>query len=312
MRFKRWLGAAVAVGVLTAAAPAQAQTPSPTACPALFHVLHPDTVGDLVLAEGRYRITTFGTGRPTCSQASDLLRQFLEDWDGRLQRPWVVDTELNGFTRGADSTTGFSLALVAPDVPDSGGGGRYPATGAACPGFFQVLHDDRIGTFVIPTGYYRITVLGVGRLTCAGASTLLGEFLRDYDGVLQDGWELDPVNATFFRDNTHNSGFRLKPATPDEARNADRGTHPAGGSRRCPATFRVRNNDRIGRLRLRAGSYAITTSRLNCTAASSMFTQFLDDTDGVLPRPWRVDPDEGAFWRGQGTSIGFRVKRVRA
>jgi hypothetical protein len=315
MRFDRWLRAAVVVGALAVAAPAQAQaqTPAPVAavCPALFHVLHDDTVGDLVLAAGRYRITTFGTGAPTCFHASDLLRQFLEDWDGRLPRPWVPDVQLNGFTRGSGGTTGFALAMASPPDPDSGGGGRHPATGAACPGLFQVLHNDRIGRFTIPAGYYRITVLGIGRLTCARASSLLGEFLQDFDGVLQDGWALDAVHGAFFQDDTHNTGFRLKPATPDEARNTDRGTHPATGARRCPATFRVRNNDRIGRLRLRAGSYSITTSRLNCTAAASMFTQFLQHPDGVLPRPWRVDPVEAAFWRGRGTSIGFRVKRVR-
>jgi hypothetical protein len=313
MRLRRWIGAAVVVGALAAAQPAQAQTPGPVSavCPALFHVLHDDTVGDLALVAGRYRITTFGTGAPTCMQASDLLRQFLEDWDGRLPRPWVTDVQLSGFTRGSDGTTGFALALAAPNVPDSGGGGRHPATGADCPGLFQVLHDDRIGRFVIPAGYYRITVLGVGRLTCARASTLLGRFLQDFDGRLGGGWRLDPVTAAFFQGNTHSTGFRIKPATPDEARNTDRGTHPESGTRRCPATFRVRNDDRVGRLRLPAGSYFITTSRLNCTAAASMFTEFLQHPDGALPRPWRVDPVLAAFWRGSGTSIGFRVKRTR-
>jgi hypothetical protein len=315
MRYDRWLRAAVVIGALAVAAPAQAQTPTPgpvaAVCPALFHVLHDDAVGALELAEGRYRITTFGTGAPTCSQASDLLRQFLEDWDGRLPRPWIVDAQLSGFTRGEDATTGFAVAPAAPTDPDAGGGGRHPATGADCPGLFHVLHDDRIGTFVIPAGYYRVTVLGVGRLTCARASTLLAEFLQDFDGVLEDGWELDTTHGAFFQDDTHNSGFRLEPAVPGEPRNDDRGTHPDDGARRCPATFRVRNNDRIGRLRLRAGRYFITTYRLNCTAAASMFTQFLQRPSGVLPRPWRVDPAEAAFWRGRGTSIGFRVKRAR-
>jgi hypothetical protein len=311
----RWLSAAVIAGVLALAAPAHAQTPVPApvaaVCGSLFHVLHDDQIGSLVLAEGRYRITTFGTEAPTCFQASDLLRQFLEDWDGRLRRPWVTDAQLQGFTRGSGGTTGFALAFVPLNVPDNGGGGRHPATGAACPGFFHVLHDDFIGQFEVPAGWYRITVLGVGRLTCASASALLAEFLEDFNGRLPRGWRLDTTHGAFLKGATHNTGFRFKEITPDEPPNDNGGTHPASGSDRCPATFRVQNNDRIGSLRLRRGNYRITTSgRINCTAAASLFTEFLEHPEGDLPRPWRMDAQTASFQRGS-SSNGFRVKPVR-
>jgi hypothetical protein len=313
MRVHRWLGAAVVAGVLAAAAPAQAQTPAPVAavCPALFHVLHDDSVGSLVLPQGRYRITTFGTGAPNCSHASDLLRQFLEDWDGQLKRPWVVNAAIGGFTRGS-GTTGFTVTPAPPGTPDAGGGGRHPATGSDCPGLFQVLHTDFIGAVEVPAGWYRITVLSIGGLSCAQASTLFAQFLQDFDGRLPGGWALDPGTATFMQRNSPNTAFRVEAATPSEPRNDDRGSHPGTGANRCPASFRVQNNDRIGALRLPAGRYRITSyGRVNCTAAASLFTDFLQHPDGRLPRPWRLDADAGAFWRGASQANGFRAKPVR-
>jgi hypothetical protein len=311
----RWLPAAMVIGVLAAAAPAQAQTPTPgpvaAVCPALFHVLHSDHVGDLVLNEGRYRITTFGEGAPNCFQSSDLLRQFLEDWDGRrLPRPWVVDAQLPGFTQGSGGTTGFQLAPATPTVPDTGGGGRHPASGDDCPGFFHVLHDDYIGQSEVDAGWYRITVLAVGRLTCSRAATLFAEFLQDFGGRLQDGWQLDPVTGTFSQNSSLHLAFRVKEVAPGETRNDDRGTHPENGANRCPATFRVRNNDRIGALRLRAGNYRITSyGRISCAAASSLLADFLQA--GSVPRAWSIDTGEGSFWQGRGRRNGFRLKPVR-
>ena len=58
----------------------------------------------------------------------------------------------------------------------------------------------------------------------------------------------------------------------------------------CPS-FRVLHDDRIGPAVLPAGNYAITidpTSGLACGAAAKLFARFLEDYDGVLPRPWRV------------------------
>lgn len=305
------VAAAVAIGLLWApAAGAQTQLPTPaTACPALFHVLHDDTVGRLVLREGRYRITTFGSRAPSCAAASDLLRQFLEDWDGRLPRPWVVDVGLPGFRRGAGATTGFAVALD-PSGSDAGGGGRHPVAGDDCPGLFHVLHDDHVGRLAIEAGWYRITLLGMGRLSCVQAATWLARFLQDFNGVLGGGWRLDPLHATFARG--HNVGFRIKEVVADAPRDDVSRTHPAGN--RCPATFRVQNNDRIGRLRLRRGSYRITILRgggVSCAEAADLFAEFLQHPEGRLPRPWVIDRGRAAFRRGRQSNAGFRVKPVR-
>lgn len=56
----------------------------------------------------------------------------------------------------------------------------------------------------------------------------------------------------------------------------------------CPS-FRVLHNDRIGPANLPAGDYQVTTDAgLSCQAASQLFTRFLQDWDGNLPKPWRV------------------------
>jgi hypothetical protein len=58
----------------------------------------------------------------------------------------------------------------------------------------------------------------------------------------------------------------------------------------CPS-FRVLHDDRIGPAVFLAGSYAISiapAANLSCAAATKNFTRFLEDYDGVLPRPWIV------------------------
>jgi len=80
----------------------------------------------------------------------------------------------------------------------------------------------------------------------------------------------------------------------------------------CPS-FRVLHNDRIGPASLPAGSYAMTAKSdagVSCAAASKLFTRFLSDYDGVLPRPWRVVA-EGSGKAGfkKGAVVGFSVSR---
>ena len=72
-------------------------------------------------------------------------------------------------------------------------------------------------------------------------------------------------------------------------------------------------NDSIGRLRLRHGPYRVTllSKRLSCTAASRLLVGFLNDSDGVLARPWVVNTQTGTFTRGRGSRTGFRIKPAR-
>jgi hypothetical protein len=57
---------------------------------------------------------------------------------------------------------------------------------------------------------------------------------------------------------------------------------------KCPGTFQVLHNDRIGKLSLPGGPYNITASGVSCGTASQLFTQFLDDWDGRLPGGWKT------------------------
>ena len=310
-RIRSTLAAAVLLSVVALALPSASQA-APLRCPGTFQVLHDDHIGGMSLPAGPYVITVLESSRLSCDQASDLFRQFLEDYDGRLPRPWVANNTTRTFTRGSGSTTGFSV--VRSTGGGGGGGGRHPATGLACPGFFHVLHNDRIGRLRLPRGEYRITLLSHRRMTCARASRYFTQFLQDFDGKLPSPWVLDVETGSFMR-GSRNVGFRVKPTgnPPDPTPGTGGAVFPPTGQRRCPGTFRVLNRDRIGRLRLRAGRYLITTlsSRLSCRSASRLFTQFLMDTDGRLPRPWVLTVRNATFRRGRGSSRGFRVKPVR-
>lgn len=293
-------------GLLPASASAQS-----AACPSTFEVQHNDKIGRLSLPAGPYTVTLLNSSRLSCSDASDLFRQFLEDWDGRLPRPWRYSVQGSGrgtFTRGAGSSLGFSVA-PAGNSGGGGGGGRHPH-GAQCPGTFRVLHNDRIGTFRIPKGNYRLTLLSVGRISCSQASRYFAQFLQDFDGVLPNPWFLDPETGSFMR-GARNVGFRIKSAVgpPTPSGGGGGGTHPTAN--RCPGTFRVLNNDRIGQLRLAKGPYRITLlsgGGLSCQGASRQFTAFLQDFTGVLPRPWVLNVRTATFSRGRGSNTGFRVK----
>jgi hypothetical protein len=298
--------AALTAGAL--AAPGAASAQATVSCPDTFEVLHDDTVGALYLPKGHYEITVLSPGAISCAEAADLFRQFLEDWDGKLPRPWVVDAQYSRFTRGAGGGVGFSVA-PSGGGGGGGGGGHHPS-GAACPGTFQVLHNDRIGSFAVPKGNYRITLLSVGRISCAQAANYLARFLQDFDGVLPRPWFLDKETATFMR-GARNTGFRIKPwAGAAHPSGGGHGVHPTGN--RCPSTFRVLDNDSIGRLRLKKGPYRITLvgRGISCSRASQLFTSFLEDFEGDLPKPWRLNVQTATFTRG-GSGAGFRVKPAR-
>jgi hypothetical protein len=293
----------LAAVALTLPAAASAQTGTAAVCPPTFAVLHDDQIGSMSLPAGPYTITVTGL---SCAQASDLFRQFLEDFDGRLPRPWVANAASRTFSRGQGGSVNFSVA-PAGNHGGGGGGGHHPH-GAVCPGTFQVLHNDFIGTFSIPRGQYMITLLSVGRISCARAATLFARFLQDFDGILPRPWFLDPETGSFMRG--RNVGFRIKELVgPPNPNGGGSGTHPTGN--RCPGTFRVLNNDRIGQLQLPRGRYRITLvgRGFSCSQASSQFTDFLQDFAGNLPRPWRMNVQTATFRRGS-SGPGFRVKPV--
>jgi hypothetical protein len=79
----------------------------------------------------------------------------------------------------------------------------------------------------------------------------------------------------------------------------------------CPS-FRVLHSDRIGAASFPAGSYGVTVEPgLSCQVSSQLFARFLEDYDGVLPKPWRVVAEgsgKASFTRG--SLPGFSVART--
>jgi hypothetical protein len=297
----------VVLGAIGLAAPAGAA--AETKCPFTFRVQHNDRIGNLQLPAGNYNIFVINQAQLSCERATDLFRQFLEDWDGRLPRPWINVRGTATFTRGAGSTTGFRVARATGGGGGGGGGGNHPHGGTSCPSYFTVLHNDHIGRFRIRAGQYRITLLAVGRLSCARASRLFASFLQDFDGRLRRPWVLDRETGTFSAGK--NVGFRIKAAVGPPV-NPNGPVYPSNATV-CP-TFRVQHNDRIGRLRLRRGNYILTRFRgsgLTCSRTSRLFRTFLNDFEGNLPRPWIVQSQTGTFRRGSGSRVGFRVKPAR-
>jgi len=191
----------------------------------------------------------------------------------------------------AGAATG--LATAATGAPTA-------QTAATCPGTFQVLHNDRIGTLKLPAGPYTITTSG--GLTCSQASSLFTRFLQDWDGVLPGGWK---VKGSGFQRGNSAVGFTVKPAvTPP--------TPPPPNGKTCPGHFTLRHNDRIGALSLPAGNYVVQLTKkngsLDCDQADRQFALFLTKNyRAPLPKPWTLNAKTATFSRGGG--VGFRVVR---
>ncbi|HEU4657086.1 MAG TPA: hypothetical protein VFR97_06155 [Capillimicrobium sp.] len=197
-----------------------------------------------------------------------------------------------------------TLAALASAVPAAA---QTPSPTPSCP-TFEVLHDDRIGALQVPAGPYLISVRTPETLTCAEAADLFRQFLQDFDGKLFGGWRVDAASKTFTRRGGAQSFTIARATTPTPSTPTIR---PTGGGR-CPGTFRVLHDDRIGALQVPAGQYTITlvaTGRLSCGRAGRLFARFLQDFDGVLPGRWFVDPETGTFYRGT-VNVGFRVEPV--
>jgi hypothetical protein len=77
-------------------------------CPAPFRVLNNDRIGSLRLAKGSYSIVLLRRRGLACSQASQLFGRFLEDFNGVLPAPWVLEPQTASFRRSA-SGAGFRV-----------------------------------------------------------------------------------------------------------------------------------------------------------------------------------------------------------
>jgi hypothetical protein len=170
-----------------------------------------------------------------------------------------------------------------------------PAT-ASCPGTFQVLDNDRIGTLKLPAGPYTITTSGT--VTCGRAATLFNRFLQDWGGVLPSGWK---VKGSGFAQGSNGFSVKRSSTPPTPA--------PPNGQT-CAGSFTLTSPDRILNMPLPAGNYSVQLLKqggsLTCAAATRQFSTFLDATYTTsLPSPWALDASNATFSRGGG--IGFRV-----
>ncbi|MET0306321.1 MAG: hypothetical protein ABW196_08855 [Solirubrobacterales bacterium] len=76
-------------------------------CPAPFRVLNNDRIGPLRIAKGDYSIVLLQARGLACTQASRLFARFLEDFDGVLPAPWVLEPQTASFRRSAGA--GFRI-----------------------------------------------------------------------------------------------------------------------------------------------------------------------------------------------------------
>jgi hypothetical protein len=182
-------------------------TKAATQCPSPFTVLHNDSIGPAVLPQGSYMITVIQPGLQ-CATASRLFTQFLQDFDGRLPGGWQVVAQARGRAQfNQNGEAGFRVAR-------SGGGNQPSNYGTACPGAFQVLHDDTIGPLSFPRGSYRVVLPRGVIVTCGQAFKLFRQFLNRPAGDLPKNWRMKPTIGLFFKPgNSKRKKFRVDPAT---------------------------------------------------------------------------------------------------
>lgn len=234
----------------------------------------------------------FATDKHTGNMADHSERGRTHRSRGSIRR-WTV----------ASATVLGCLLAAAPGA--SAGPDVRAAQAAPCT--FEVLHNDHIGALSVPKGTYQLTLYSPAVLGCARAQKAFATFLQDFDGRLPSPWTLD-VATRIFRRGAPDIAFGIT--------RIDRGPaarHLPRGTRKCPGTFDVENNDRVGILRVPKGPYFVYVfggSGLSCRAADRLFANFLTRPSGALPRPWRVIGQTGTFRNGRRP--GFKIKPARA
>ena len=196
----------------------------------------------------------------------------------------------------------FSLALVAVlSLLALAGAGT--ASAAVCPSF-KVLHDDRIGTVVLPAGSYEVTT--ETGLSCQAASQLFARFLQDWDGNLPKPWRAvaeGSGKASFTRPGQ--SGFSVSRSGGEGGGNSELG-------RLCSDAYTVNAASNIGPLFFAKGQYLLyipTRSAITCRRAAVLFTRFLAAPGGMLPPQWRMKSQTATFFKpAHPLRSAFRVE----
>ena len=240
-------------------------------------MLHDDHIGDLTIPAGNYRLNLMSAERMTCDQAASSLASFLQDYNGRLPRPWFVDAETGTFLNGSINA-GFWIEPVSGTPFKTVL--KLPGDGTPCAGTFQVLHDVKIGALNVPKGHYLFVPLAQSNLSCKQVVTLLRRFLAAPQNQLPGrGWW---------------PGRRARSPTAAAARSA------SGSSRR-------RRDPAPARRRRAAAHYAGAGCRRNRDGASAAHRHELVDEREHLGVRAVVD----AAQRADGQDAGRVLAQVR-
>lgn len=291
--------ALLALVVLVLGGKPESAQAAPVKCPQ-FRVVHNDRIGNVSFPAGFYNVSVLNGASLSCAESTKYFQEFLQDWDGKLRSPWRLTLSGNTRTfRSGSSDKGFTATPAGKSGTPSGNSGR------SCPGYFTVVHNDSIGSFKVPRGQYRLTLIDPNKMNCAQAVRLFQQFLTDYDGRLPAPWKLNPIMGIFYKSTAGRTGFKVNRAYGPSP-NPDNNHRYA----RCAGTFRVLHNDRIGALSLPRGPYYIDVlNGISCSQASNLFRQFLNRTDGRLPAPWRLNVPQAKFNTG-ARGPAFRVQQA--
>jgi hypothetical protein len=205
---------------------------------------------------------------------------------------------IRGFVTAVAVTAAASLSIAAVSASAASPSGATAP--AACPGTFQVLNNDHVGSLSLPAGPYIISVSG--NLSCRQASSLFTTFLNQWTGNLPGGWV---VTANGFRKGT----------TTFTVAQTHHVTPSGGGGKSCPGQFSVLHNTRIGPGSYAQGNYTLallkpSTSHFSCQTASRTFAYFLNTRfSKPLPYPWLQNTKTTTFTE-KTNGVGFRVAQV--
>jgi hypothetical protein len=177
-------------------------------CSKQFVLKQNDRIGALVMSKGNYIIDRLGPLSPNCGSATNLLKQFLTDFDGVLPGGWVVLADDGTFVRGS-----VSYGFRVEHAPTNGGGGNtFPTKTTRCPATFRVVHNDQIGALKFPAGNYWVSIFKGTGITCPQSTKLFASFLQRTDGKLPSPWVINVPTGSFRKGNKSPFGFVAKPA----------------------------------------------------------------------------------------------------
>lgn len=187
--------------------------PTSNACPGYFAVLNDDHVGPLSIPADQYRLTLLDPTQLTCAGAFKQFARFLQDVDGKLTRPWVVNNTTATFQHGKNSY-GFRIKPAVGREPAPRKGGQFPVKGQPreCRGTFRVFNPDSIDGLRLPAGPYLTFPLRRSGLNCRQVSSLFSRFLSARGNIAPKPWRVNVGNGIFTKGK--HPGFRVKPALP--------------------------------------------------------------------------------------------------